>query len=206
MTGRLVGTVIAGVTLSVAARAMEAQQRPWAVAVAVAAGHYGGTSTDGTAPGPSAIRPHNPTVVTLTVERRIGPVRLGLSASRGRSNIGIVGGGVLLVTSDLRTTCYRVSPQVGLALWRSAHDGAVWLSAGPTIAFWQVKPSPEDRTRLGGEATLSFEQSLAGAVAGVVRLTGTLTPSLFMEGELPLEYVRRATWSVALGLGLMLRR
>ena len=59
-----------------------------------------------------------------------------------------------------------------------------------------------DRTRIAGQAAAALQWPLAGAFMGSVRMTGTISESIFDPSELPAGVERRFTRRFGVAIGL----
>lgn len=179
-----------------------AQQHRWTIGLDVGRAHTGGTSRDTASGDDRAFRPSSSTVWSLHASRQVGGFALGLVGSYGTAGFALDGPELLLVDRAIRFSFYELAPVIEIPLTGLGTDGQLVLSGGPVVARWRLTDQP-DRTRLGGRLGLSLPVWFGPALAGVVRLDGVVTPSVFEEGELPVEFIRPATWRVQVSLGVL---
>jgi len=174
----------------------------WSLALETAFSHYGGGSRD-TAADPTAIRPHDATLVGLRLDRRFGRLGIGVAAALAgpdviaeNSSAGAIVKGALGL--------FEIAPEAAVLVGRTQSGVAVRFHAGPLIDVWA--PEGEDaRTRVGGHAGLSLEWPFSARFAGSVRAGVALTGSLFNEAELPGGFELRGLWRRSVSLGVRYR-
>lgn len=190
-----------GATIMVPAQG-GAQQHRWTIGVDVGRAHTGGTSRDTASGDNRAFRSSSSTVWSVRASRQVGGLALGLVGSYGTAGFALEGPDFLVVDRTVRFTFYQLAPVIEIPLTGLGTDGRLVLTGGPVVALWRLTDQP-NRTRLGGRLGLSLPVWFGQALAGVVRLDGVVTGSVFEEGELPVEFIRPATWRVQVSLGVL---
>lgn len=179
-----------------------AQQHRWTLGLDVGRAHTGGTSRDTASGDDRSFRPASSTVWSVRASRQVGGFALGLVGSYGTAGLALEGPDLLLVDRTVRFTFYQMAPVIEVPLTGLGNDGQLVLTGGPVVALWRLTDQP-DRTRLGARLGLSLPVWFGPALAGVVRLSSVVTPSVFEEDEIPVEFIRQATWQVQVSLGLL---
>ena len=198
----LLRTVSLALGAIVMMNAQGSAQHRWTIGIDVGRAHSGGTSRDTASGDDRGFRPSSSMVWSLHASRRVGDFALGLVGSYGTARFALGGPDLLLVDRTVGFTFYELAPVIGLPLTRLGNDGRLILTGGPVVALWRLTDQP-DRTRLGARLGLSLPVWFGQALAGVVRLDGVVTPSVFEEGELPVEFIRPATWRVQVSIGML---
>ncbi|HEX9704523.1 MAG TPA: hypothetical protein VGA20_04700 [Gemmatimonadales bacterium] len=173
----------------------------WGLALEVGVARFAGTSEDTSAATVNGrFEPYVPMLVGITIDRRIRRATLGLRLTYAS--------GALALETDGPTVFERATmPHAQAALeiaWPLARLGAgarLSLHAGPLIEVWALE-GEEARSRLGGQIAGSLDCPLGGRFASAVTVRLGVTPSVFKAGELPVEFVRRASWRTSVAFGL----
>jgi hypothetical protein len=184
------------------AHGLSAQDRPWVVSLTVGHGLAWGSARDTAAGGGVTLGPDGPFRVGTSVARRLGRWGAGLMAWYGRADLVLDGPDLRLVD---RTTSFRyleIAPVVQFEATRLGHDASLLLVAGPVVGTWRLTGQP-DRTRVGAVFGVAWPVWFGDRVGGIVRLEGLALPSVFEEGELPVEFERSATLRIQLSLGVV---
>ncbi len=187
-----------------ATTAIHAQDNRWTVGFDVGRASVHGASRDTASGDDRAFRPDSPTVVSLRVGRRlgVGGITLGIVGTYGEAGLGLGGPDLLLVDHTTRFAFYEIAPVIGVRLTGLGPNGALTVNAGPVLSRWTLTDQP-DRTLIGGRVGLGVPVWFGQQVGGAVRLEGVVTPSVFEEGELPVEFLLTTTWRVQLSVGIV---
>lgn len=190
------------VALAVIAPNLAGQAHRWTIGLDIARAEVRGTSRDTSSADEPAFRPHDPTVVSLRATRSLGPVTIGLTGARGRAHLGLNGPALLVVDKAVTFTFYEIVPTVGVALATIGSTGQLVVEGGPLIGFWKVTDQ-SSRTRVGAQLGLALPIWLDRHLGGTVRVDGSVTSSVFEDGDLPTDFEQRSTWRIQVSMGVV---
>lgn len=176
-------------------------QGQWGLALEAQRAAFGGTSRDTSAGGRNqSFRPAGALGVTVRIDHDIGRIAVSLGVRYLRSAI-------LLDTPDLFIglqddfVAIEAAPEIRVRIVRTAAGVSVHLYGGPVIGVWMFSDLGA-RGVPGGIAGLAAEFPVVERLAFWVRAGAGFTHSVFRDGELPVEFERRATRRAELSLGL----
>ena len=191
----LAATCIA-VGLAVAPRPSSAQ---WGIGVEIGVARFGGSSRDTSG---TTVGPYRPTTFELRADRGLGPARVVLAVLYAKTGIAGEQPGVVVVQYDA-ASFWEIAPQLSLRLARFGAGVDVRLEAGPAIQLWDLEG--DSRTRAAARTTAALEWPLARALTGSLRVSATLSGSVFDQADTPGGVERRATRRFGVAVGLRYR-
>ncbi len=192
---RLPGTLaLLGLTLGASPAAAQ-----WGVSAELGVARFGGTSRDSSG---ATVGPYRPTTFGLHLDRGSGRVRVGVGVLYAKTGLAAEGQGVAVVQNDIGSL-WEIAPELSLRVTRFGAGIEARVDAGPTIDFWNF--DGERRHRVGGRAAVMAEWPLARAFTGSLRVSGTLSGSVFDAADTPSGVERRATRRVGVAVGLRYR-
>jgi len=193
---RTLAATCVAVGLAVAPGPSSAQ---WGIAAEIGVARFGGSSHDSSG---ATVGPYRPTTLELRLDRGLGRGRAGVALLYAKTGIAGEQPGVAVVQYDI-ASFWEIAPQVSfrLALFGAGVD--VRLEAGPALQLWNL--DGDSRTRVGARTAAALEWPLARALTGSLRVSGTLSGSVFDAGETPAGVERRATRRVGVAVGLRYR-
>lgn len=183
---------------------------PSVVAAQVRVGLTAGTLVYGGATTPTAggdtnavLRPHSSFAlgVTVSYQRSAWRGRLGVEGSSPGAVATVKG----LESAD-RTILDLVvlEPALERRLLVTSEGAAAWLEVGVSVHYWM--PYTEDvRFRTGGTAALVWTQRATRHLDLSVRAHGSVSPSPFVQGDLPPELKPTTLWRWGVTLELARR-
>src|SRR5437667_10626193 len=168
----------------VAPRTVSAQ---WGIAMEFGVARLGGSSRDTSG---TTVGPYRPTTFELRADRGLGPARVVLAVLYAKTGIAGEQPGVVVVQYDA-ASFWEIAPQLSLRLARFGAGVDVRLEAGPAIQLWDLEG--DSRTRAAARTTAALEWPLARALTGSLRVSATLSGSVFDQADTPGGGQRRAT-------------
>jgi hypothetical protein len=173
----------------------------WGLGLEVGQSRFSGTSQDTSAATVNGrFEPYVPTLVGITIDRRLRRLTLGLRLTYASAALALETDGptVFQRASMLHA---QAAPEIAWAVALLATGVRLSLHAGPLIEVWTLE-GEETRSRLGGQVAGSLDCRLGGRFTSAVTVRLGVTPSVFQAGELPVEFVRRASWRTSVAFGL----
>ena len=168
----------------------------WGLAAEIGVARFGGSARDTSG---TVVGPYRPTTVGLRVESGAGGVALALTVMYAKTGVAGERDGFAVVQYDA-ASLWDVAPQVSLRLARFGAGVEARLEGGPAVDVWTV--DGESRTRFAAHAGAALQWPLARALTGSLRLTGSLSQSVFDEAEMPAGTERRSTRRLGIALGV----
>jgi len=178
------------------------QAKAWGLGLEVGLTRFWGGSepvAPNEAPG---LRPYRPTSVGLRVDRKLGRSRVGLGVQYAASAIGQDGPELAILLKGAMTWL-QTTPEFAYQLATIGPVAELRAFAGPVIDFW-LPSGDESRVRAGSRAGLEFLVPLGSSLAGLLRVHGGVTGSLFRDTEVPTEFQTKLMPNAGLALGLRL--
>jgi len=132
----------------------------------------------------------------------LGRSRVGLGVQYAASAIGQDGPELAILLKGAMTWL-QTTPEFAYQLATIGPVAELRAFAGPVIDLW-LPSGDESRVRAGGRAGLEFLIPLGSSLAGLLRVHGGVTGSLFRDTEVPTEFQTKLMPNAGLALGLRL--
>jgi hypothetical protein len=192
---------------------LDAQSVPaskWSAAVGIALLNYSGASAASGVQESMAFVPHRPTVYQLRVERRVGPIALGVRLSHSQPGVSLSGAeqsfqGPLLLVAERAFTVTSVAPEVGIRLLGAEGGNRLRGRVGVELEQWSFDEEAA-RHLVTPRAGLSFHAPVTRRLEVVIEgETGYSSSSPFNPSDLPEGFRQAATWRWGIGGGVAVR-
>ena len=173
----------------------------WGISLEAHQVAFGGSSLD-TSVGKDreSFRPAPAVLYGLRLDRRVGRLDVALALRFARP-------GVILERKDIfagqsgEFTLIEAAPEASYRLITTSAGARVHVYAGPVLGVWLLS-GENKRTVPGAAAGLAGEFAISRRLGIWLRAGGALSRSVFQRGELPPEFVLRATRRAQVSLGL----
>ena len=143
--------------------------------------------------------PYRPTTFGLRLDRTLGRARVAVDILYATTGLAGEERGVAVVQYGTGSL-WEIAPAVSLRVARFGTGVEARVEAGPAIDLWNF--DGERRNRVGGRAAAIAEWPLARALTGSLRVSGTLSGSVFDQADTPAGVERRATRRFGVAIGL----
>lgn len=173
----------------------------WSAELEVGADRFWGGSVE-RGPEHRSFRPYRPTTFGAGLERRSGPMAVGLRLRYTEASLALEGKDAVAAVKGVFTV-YSASPEVSYRVASVGSENEVLLHAGPLIELWSLTDE-DSRTRFGVQGAVSLGIPLGERFAGALSAGAALVSSPFRSGELT-GYDLRALWRRRFALGVRCR-
>jgi hypothetical protein len=174
----------------------------WTAGLEIGANRYWGGSAY-TGGDSRSFHPYRPTAFGFGIEHKRKQFAYGLQVRYAEAALALEGpagtaavGGVFTVVS--------ISPEIVYRLATLGPVTEVRLHAGPLLEIWGTIDE-KTKGHLGAQSAVSFDLPLGGRFSGSVLGGLALTPSVFEEGQLGVDFEPRALWQRRFAVGLHYR-
>ena len=161
----------------------------WSIAPEVGLAAYSGSARDS---GGLRVGPTRSTTLALRVGWEGSRWGAGVRLLYGSTGIG-ASDGDLTVIQEHQVRLYEIAGLVSLRVTRGGAGSELRLEAGPAYDHW-APTAAANRSRIGAQAGAEWSFPVTQRLVAAVRITGTLSASMFDEGDVPPGAVRRPTW------------
>ncbi len=189
----LSGTLVVVALAATPWRPLPAQ---WGISAELGVARFGGTSRDSSG---ATVGPYRPTTFGLRLDRTLGRARVAVDILYAKTGLAGEERGVAVVQYGTGSL-WEIAPAVSLRVARFGTGVEARVEAGPAIDLWNF--DGERRNRVGGRAAAIAEWPLARALTGSLRVSGTLSGSVFDQADTPAGVERRATRRFGVAIGL----
>jgi hypothetical protein len=163
----------------------------WLIGVEVGADRFWGGSADKAGPGPS-LRPYRPTTVGIGLERRSGPLGVGLRLRYTGASLGLEGKEAVVAAKGVFDV-FGFNPEIVYRIASIGAGNSLLLRGGPLFEVWKIIDE-DTKTRVGAQAALSMSVPLGGGFAVSVLAGLALTSSPFTRSQIEPNFEPRALW------------
>lgn len=177
---------------------LQSQDRGWGIAPEIGFSHFSGSSADDTS---LSFRPSPSTSVGVRLDASLHGFVIAVAVLYEETGL-MENGPSLAITAHNTVKLLAIHPEVSLRLL-GLGTAQLRLHGGVAINRWSIVDE-KARTRLGGLGGLSVEAPIGARTTLQVRWEGSLSRSIFDEGDLPAEFKPRSTFHSRLGLGFRL--
>ena len=177
---------------------LRSQDREWGIAPEIGFSHFSGSSADDTS---LSFRPSPSTSVGLRLDASVHGLVIAVGVLYEETGL-MENGPSLAITAHNTIKLLAVHPEVSLRLLRLGAAN-LRLHVGIAINRWSLVDE-KARSRLGGLGGFSVEAPIGARTTLQVRWEGSLSRSIFDEGDLPAGFKPRSTFHSRLGLGIRL--
>lgn len=173
----------------------------WGIGIELQLVGFGGTSVDTSAGyDRETFRPTSAATVGIRADRRMGRLRIGLTVRYGKAGLVLHRKNVFAGEQG-DFLLFEVAPEASFR-FAAAHTGATaHIYGGPVIDLWALVDA-DPRVAAGARVGIGGEFPWSGRFMVWVRAGGVLTRSVFVENELPPQFVLRNTRRSEIALGL----
>jgi hypothetical protein len=189
MRSSLIGTLIVVAVSSFLWSSRLAGQ--WLIGVEVGTDRFWGGSVEKADAGRS-FRPYRPTTFGAGLERRRGPLGVGLRLHYTGASMALEGSDAVVAAKGVFQV-FGFSPEIVYRIASIGAGNSLLLRGGPLFEVWKIIDEPT-KSRVGAQAALSMSVPLGGGFAASVLAGLALTSSPFTRSQIEPNFEPRALW------------
>jgi hypothetical protein len=163
----------------------------WLIGLDVGTDRFWGGSADKAGTGQS-FRPYRPTTIGVGLERRSGPLGVGLRLHYTGASLALEGGDGLVAAKGVFDV-FGFAPELVYRIASIGSGNSLLLRGGPLVEIWQIIDE-STRTRVGAQAALSMSIPLGSGFAASLSAGMALTSSPFTASQIEPDFEPRALW------------
>lgn len=163
----------------------------WLVGIEVGTDRFWGGSVEKTEPRRS-FRPYRPTTFGAGLERRRGPLGVGLRLHYTGASMALEGSDAVVAAKGVFQV-FGFSPEVVYRLASIGAANSLLLRGGPMFEVWKIIDEPT-KSRVGAQVAVSMSVPLGSGFAASVLAGLALTSSPFTRSQIEPNFEPRALW------------
>lgn len=163
----------------------------WLIGLEVGTDRFWGGSVE-KAEARRSFRPYRPTTFGLGLERRSGPLGVGLRLHYTGASMALEGGDAVVAVKGVFDV-FGFHPEIVYRIASIGAGNSLLLRGGPLFEVWQIIDE-DTKTRVGAQAALSMSVPLGSGFAASVLAGVALTSSPFTLSQIDPNFEPRALW------------